>query len=288
MNMKIALLSLLAIVTPACGQAGNPDLTPGPHVFVAADGLELPYDVHGNAETTVVLVHCWMCDRSFWSAQVPVLQERYRVIALDLGGHGEAGATREQWTIGGYGQDVAGLIEHLGLERVVLVGHSMGSPVALEAAALVRGRVLGIVAVDSLHDAEFDYNQPQAKRMVKAFQERFREICDQFVGFMFVEEGVEEIQAKVRRIGCETSNAEVGQALMRDFGKLDMPALFRGAGVPIRAINAAKPNPTQVETNRKYADFDAVLMDNVGHYPHMTRPDEFNALLLETLEGMVR
>jgi pimeloyl-ACP methyl ester carboxylesterase len=283
-------LFVLLLVAPACDQTEpvNPDLLPGAHVFTAADGLEIPYDVHGDGETTVVLVHCWMCARGFWDAQVPVLENEFRVIAMDLGGHGEAGATREEWTIAGYGEDVAALIEHLGLDRVVLVGHSMGGSVALKAAALSSGRILGIVAVDTLHDAEFDYNQPAAQRMVEAFQERFAETCTQFVGFMFPEEGVDEIEDEVRRVGCEQSNPDVGKALMLDFGRIDMVAWFQQAGVPIRAINAATPNPTQIETNRKYADFDAVLMEGVGHYPHMTRPEDFNPLLLQAIDGMTR
>ena len=284
----LALLFVLLAVT-ACESAEpvNPGLLPGTHVFTAVDGLEVPYDVHGDGETTVVLVHCWMCQRSFWDNQVPVLKDTYRVITLDLGGHGDAGATRESWTIAGYGEDVAGLIEHLDLENVVLVGHSMGGPVALKAASLRTGSVLGVVAVDTLHDAEFDYNGPEAKRMVKAFQESFAETCDQFVGYMFPEENVDEIEAEVRRVGCEESNHDVGKALMLDFGRLDLVALFKEAGVPIRAINAAAPpNPTQIETNRKYSDFDAVLMEDVGHYPHMTRPDEFNPLLLQAIEAI--
>lgn len=286
----VSSLLLLALTVPACDSAApvDPRLAPGTHVFTAADGLEIPYDIHGEGETAVVLVHCWMCQRSFWDNQVPVLKETYRVITLDLPGHGDAGATRESWTIAGYGEDVAGLIEHLGLERVVLVGHSMGGPVALKAASIRAGSVLGVVAVDTLHDAEFDYNRPEAKRMVKAFQENFAETCDAFVGYMFPEENVEQIEAEVRRVGCEESNQDVGKALMLDFGQLDLVALFQEAGVPIRAINAAAPqNPTQIETNRKYSDFDAVLVENVGHYPHMTRPDVFNPLLLQAIEGIV-
>jgi len=91
----------------------------------------------------------------------------------------------------------------------------------------------------------------------------------------------------VRRVGCEESNAEAGQALMRDYVSLDFPSLFQEAGVPIRAINAAAPFATQIESNRKYADFDVVLMEGVGHYLHMTHPDEFNPLLLQTLEQML-
>jgi pimeloyl-ACP methyl ester carboxylesterase len=266
----------------------HPDLVAGEHVFTTADGLEMPYVVSGDGEATVVLVHCWMCDRSFWDAQIPVLQDRYRVIALDLPGHGEGGDARKDWSIAGYGEDVSSLITYLGLERVVLVGHSMGGPVSLRAAALAGDSVVGIVAVDTLHDADFDFDQPAVAQMVAAFEGDFRGVCTNFVNQMFVEEGVDEIVAEVRRVGCEESNAEAGNALMRDFATIDLPVLFQEAGVPIRAINAAGPNPTQVETNRRYADFDAVYMEDVGHYLHMTRPEEFNRLLLETLNQILQ
>jgi pimeloyl-ACP methyl ester carboxylesterase len=75
---------------------------------------------------------------------------------------------------------------------------------------------------------------------------------------------------------------------MRDFGKIDMPQWLADAGVSIRAINAATPNVTRVETNRKYADFEVVLMDDVGHYLHMTRPDAFNPLLLEAIADILQ
>jgi len=215
------------------------------------------------------------------------LKELYRVVTLDLPGHGEGGDGRENWSIDAYGHDVAGLIDHLGLERIVLVGHSMGGPVSLRAAALAGDRVEGIVAVDTLHDADVDMNQPMVQQMVEMFQADFKGACTMMVNQMFVEEGVEEIHDEVLRKGCEEGNVEAGKALMASFASLDMPTLFREAGVPIRAINAAEPNPTRIENNRKYADFDAVLMEDVGHYLHMTRPDDFNELLLQTLEKIL-
>jgi len=272
--------------TDAPAEIANPAITPGKHIFTAADGVEIPYRVNGVGETTVVFVHCWMCEGSFWDAQVPVLVENYRVITLDLPGHGEGGDDRETWTIAGYGADVAGLIEHVDLGPTVLVGHSMGGPVSLEAAAR-SDRVIGIVAVDTLQDAEFEFDAPIADQIVSSFQNDFRATCTNFVENFFAEGEAGEVVDKVRRVGCEESNAVAGAALMRDFIAMDIPAMFRAAGVPIRAINADAPNVTQVETNRKYADFDVLLMHNVGHYLHMTRPDEFNGLLLETLEQML-
>jgi pimeloyl-ACP methyl ester carboxylesterase len=289
-------LACTALVLAACAAPDPPEPEPASaetadeaesapdlRVHVTDDGNEMPYVVRGDGATTVVLVHCWMCDRTFWDAQIPVLEERYRVIALDLPGHGEADVARQTWSVEGFGRDVAGLLEELDLADVILVGHSMGGPVALKAAALSAGRVDGIVAVDTLHDAEFDWNRPEIQETMARFDADFRGTCSAFLDSMFVEDGVEHVAARVRRTGCETSNATVGRALLHDFARIDMPAWLREAGVPIRAINAAQPNETKLEINRKYADFDVVLMEGVGHYPHMTRPEEFNRHLLATL-----
>lgn len=260
-------------------------LTPGAHTFTTADGSTLPYEVAGEGDATVVLVHCWMCDRSYWSAQVPVLAARYRTITLDLPGHGEASAGRTVWSIATFGEDVAALLRELDLNDVVLVGHSMGGPVSLRAAGLSPGRVRGIVAVDTLHDAEVDMTAP-LERMLPPFEADYAGTCKGFMDAMFPEEGVDAIRASATEKGCAPERATVGVALMKDFANIDLETWFREAAVPIRAINAAT-NPTQVETNRKYADFDVVVMEGVGHFPHMTRPEQFNPLLLSTIEQLL-
>lgn len=262
-------------------------LRPGEHAWTTVDGNQMPYAVAGAGGATVVLVHCWMCDRSFWSEQMPVLARQYRVVAVDLPGHGEATAAREPWTVAAFGGDVAGLIQGLDLTDVVLVGHSMGGPVSLRAAALAGDRVRGIVAVDTLHNAEFEFSGELIESYMQAFETDFVGTCGAFVQQMFPEQGAEETMNSVRDTSCRADRKEIGAALMRDFGNIDMPRWFREAGVPIRAINAAAPNPTMIDVNRKYADFDAVTMENVGHYLHMTRPGQFNPLLLHAVDEIL-
>lgn len=281
MNPIRAGLTLAALLLlSACGQ---PDPARQTLVWTTADGNRMPYDVSGDGDVTVLLVHCWMCDRSFWDAQIPLLEQQYRTIALDLPGHGEATAERAEWSIATYGEDVAGFIEGLDLRNVVLVGHSMGGPVSLRASALAGDRVRGIVAVDTLHDAEFVFSEEMMDSFIAAFEADYPATCSEFVKQMFPEANAEAAMSHVQAAGCGPERAAIGIALMEDFGTIDMTAWFRDAGVPIRAINAAQPNPTRVETNRKYADFDAVLMEGVGHYPHMSRPEAFNPLLVEAI-----
>jgi pimeloyl-ACP methyl ester carboxylesterase len=58
------------------------------------------------------------------------------------------------------------------------------------------------------------------------------------------------------------------------------------ADVPVRAINAADPYPTAVEINRKYGDFDAVLMPDVGHFLMLQKPVEFNRHLRSIIDRL--
>lgn len=289
--LDVTLAVVFTAILSACNGAppemaderANDALTAGEHTFTAADGNRLPYTVAGAGDVTVVLVHCWMCNRTFWSEQIPVLTREYRTIAVDLPGHGDASADRNEWTVAAFGDDVGALIESLDLSNVVLVGHSMGGPVSLRAAAIADDRVRGVIAVDTLHDAEFDFSGEEVEAFMTAFESDFVGTCRGFVQQMFPEDGADAIMNRVRETSCSEQRAPVGVALMRDFGRIDMPRWLSEAGVPIRAINAAAPNATQVETNRKYADFDVELMENVGHYLHMTRPEQFNPLLLEAI-----
>lgn len=272
-----------AAAEPAAGGG----LEPGEYTWTTADGNQVPYTIAGEDGATIVLVHCWMCDRSFWSEQVPVLARHYRVVAMDLPGHGEATAVRDAWTVAGYGKDVAGLVEELDLSGVVLVGHSMGGPVSLRAAALAGDRVRGIVAVDTLHNAEFEYSGEEFGQFLQAVQKDFSGTCGRFVQQMFPEPDAGDVMDRVRETSCREDRKEVGVGLMRDFGNVDAGQWFREAGVPIRAINAADGMPTEIEINRKYADFDAVTLEGVGHYLHMTRPQQFNPLLLDAIEDIL-
>ncbi len=297
MNTKRLVLVLAVILasalagcsdSPPAQSADSADrLAPGSHSFTTADGEQMPYDVNGDGDVNVVFVHCWMCNRTFWSQQVPVVSRQYRTVTVDLPGHGEATSGRDVWRVGDYGRDVAALIESLDLADVVLVGHSMGGPVSLRAAALAGDRILGIVAVDTLHDADFEFSGEQMDNFMAAFEADFPGTCEYFVQAMFRDDDPAHVEDKVREASCDDERAAAGTALMRDFGTIDMPQWFRDAGVPIRAINAATPNPTRTEANRKYADFDVVLMDDVGHYLQMTHPGEFNPLLMAAISDLV-
>jgi pimeloyl-ACP methyl ester carboxylesterase len=284
MRLGILIVAVLPVIAGCQSAQRTGELVVG--TTRSADGLQIVYDDRGLGDTTLVFVHCWACNRSYWREQLDAFADEYRVVSLDMGGHGASGAERDVWTIAGLADDVQAVVEQLKLKRVILVGHSLGGPVALIAAAQMPERVVGVVAVDTLHDAEFEYPPGMMEQMAQRFEADFAGTMALSVHAMFPQDADAEL---VEWVVAEAGAADpaVAVALLRDAPNFDARAALAAAGVPVRAVNAAPRPPsgmkTAVETNRKYADFNAVLIDGVGHFLMLERPGEVNARLRELI-----
>jgi pimeloyl-ACP methyl ester carboxylesterase len=151
------------------------------------------------------------------------------------------------------------------------------------------GRVEGVICVDALHNADVEFPRETGDQMMAAFHADFGGMMAQMVSAMFPPGADTALIRWVTDKGRAADTAAV-LSIIADYPSFDQQTAMPAAGAPIRCINAAPSTPmsmaTDVAANRKYADFDAVLMDGVGHYLHLERPAEFNALLRQTLDGL--
>ena len=122
-----------------------------PLEVAAAEGHTLRYDLDGRGDQLIVLIHGGLCDRTYWNAQAQALATSHRVLNLDLTGHGDSPGQRGEWTIAAFADDVIRAVDATGGAQLVLVGHSLGAFVALEAGRLLGDRTAGVVVVDMLH-----------------------------------------------------------------------------------------------------------------------------------------
>jgi sigma-B regulation protein RsbQ len=288
-------LAVLAALLAGCSRQPSEPAAPEPSFpqvigmegeVPSFDGVPVAFSSEGEGPTTLLLVHGWACNRTHWANQVKELAKRYRVVTVDLPGHGSSGMDRTAWTLAAFGRDLRAVVDTLDLERVILVGHSMGGPVALEAARLLPDRVIGVVGVDTLHNVEWRFDD-EWKALLAAYEKDFRGTCDRFGRSMFRPDTEAELVTRVVDEMCEVP-PEVGITLLRQFETYDPAAALAAAEVPVRCINT-DGFPTEMEVNRKYApDFDAVIMQGVGHFPMLERPEEFTRLLLDVVEELER
>ncbi len=263
-----------------------------------SDGTEVAYTLRGQGPMTLVLVHGWACDQTYWRHQVDAFAESYRVLTIDLPGHGLTPADRASWSLEGYGADLAAVVNTLDLDPVVLVGHSMGGPVSLAAVPQLGDRVLAVIGVETFHNAEFSVSPEQWQPLVDAYRHDYEGTCRQAVAGMFQRpsatasttpesEELVLLQAEVEADMC-AGPEDVGIALMAGFGNYRGGEPMARANVPIRALNAEYSSPTDVEVNRRYSpDFQVVTLGNVGHFLMLEDPDSFNKLFLAVLDEVV-
>jgi len=255
----------------------------------AADGLNLVCEVRGQGDTALIFLHGWCGDRSYWKHQADAFAADYRVVTLDQAGHGESGKDRKAWTTSSLAADVEAVVKALGLKRVILVGHSMGGPVALLAARRMPGTVVAVIGADTIQNAEYQPPEEVRKQFMEAFAKDFKGTMRAAIAGMV--SGKSDAELKTRLVTrAEAQDPTMAVGLMRDFSGLDLKMLLKEARVPVRCINSGGGypffTPTAVEINKKYADYNVVTIAEVGHYPMLEKPAEFNQKLREVLKEL--
>ena len=242
----------------------------------AADGVTIVYSVCGAGEPALLFINGGLADRTFWDAQLLAFGEKHRVVALDLAGHGESGSNRTKWGMPEFGADVKAVADAEGLKQVILFGNSLGGPVAVEAALLMPGRVLGVVGVDTFQRVDYTIAPEEVKKRAEAFRDDYDGNLKAMVKQLFHPDADPALVAEAERRMRKTPPA-AAYAMFIGMAGYDSAAAVRRLAVPLRTINGDL-YPTDVAGVRKIVpDFDAIIMKHMGHYPMLERPDEFNA-----------
>ncbi len=256
-------------------------------VVAAKDGVQIHYESRGSGAPALVFIHGWNCDRTYWSAQLPVFATTHQVVAIDLAGHGDSGINREDWSMANFGADVAAVADALQLKDIILVGHSMGGPVALEAARLLEGRVTMIIGADTLSDVSLHYPEAQLAGMLAAMAADFSGTVEGLVRSSFFLPTSDP--ALIDEIAGDMSAAPpvAGIGAFAGFARWfdeDVEQTLANIDVPIRLINSDYL-PTDTRAGQALtASFEATLMSGVGHFVMQEDPAQFNAIMAEQLD----
>jgi len=259
------------------------------NMSLSFDNNQISYSDNGVGKPTLVFVHGWCTNKSYWDKQVEHFKSSYRVVTIDLAGHGLSGKTRKNWTPVNFARDVTAVINDLELSDVLLIGHSISEDVIVRAARMEPNKIKALVGVENFKDVGLEYNdsiQAEADKFFALMERNFTITAEVYANdFLF----------------SPYTNADVKKRIMKDVKaadpKIAIPILkllftdyqedirfIRQMVTPLYLINSSYwPTDTAALRNGNSLGVHLKLMDNVGHYPMIEKPEKFNELLEEIL-----
>jgi pimeloyl-ACP methyl ester carboxylesterase len=252
----------------------------------------ISYNVYGSGDVTLLFVHGWSCDSRYWREQIPYFAGKYRVVTIDLAGHGHSGQGRKIYSVESFAQDVNAVMEELDARKVILIGHSFGGEITAEAARLAPKRVIGLIGVDTLHNVEEWFSKEEASKLIgiDGFKKDFKASVKVFVEGMLGKDIKPELKEWIiDDMSSAPPNVAIS-ALEEYTGTIadkKMINVFKEVRAPVICINADLW-PTNIEANQRYMQsFDVKIMKGVGHFLMLERAEEFNKLLSRSIQEIM-
>lgn len=240
------------------------------------DGFQIHSTTRGNGPKTVIFVHGWTCDESSWAGQVPAFEKEYRVITLDLPGHGQSGAPKDAaLSMALFARAVEAVRAEARVERVVLVGHSMGVPVILQYARMFPAHLAALVPVDGPLHLSGGPNAPNPDAMKGSAGMKNRE---SMIRTMFGPSATPAMKDQVLKMMLAAPESTASQAMAAMFN----PAVWTEDVRPFAmlGIYADKSGANDPAFMKKvFPNGSATEIVGTGHFVMMEKPAEFNRLL---------
>lgn len=248
----------------------------------------------GSGAPTLAFVHGFGCSHEDWLLQIDELKNRFETVTWDLRGHGMTPGRAQECSIENFGGDVAALLSVLEIEKTVLIGHSMGCRVVLEAARLAPERIAGLVLIDGSRLASGDPGAAEAAARAAIDKSGYAAFAENLFRQMFFSPSplAEAIITRALR-----QPAEIGAALWPRMARWDageMDAALEAARAPLMVIQSTTRDPVLLkraplkagETSpwldlirQKKKGAKIEIIPGVGHFTQLEAADRVNRLI---------
>jgi pimeloyl-ACP methyl ester carboxylesterase len=242
------------------------------------EGVALGYQEAGGGEPPLLFVHGVACHRGFWVPQLVHFAQQHRVVAVDLRGHGESDAPEQPYTMRAFADDLAWMCSQLGLDRPVVVGHSLGGLVALELAGTYPRCPGAVVLIDSVllpsahrpdvvRDLVCGLRGPNAAGALRSYFHTFFSPHDDPRRKTWILDAAVQTRPHVASSVWEESTGWDDAAALRS---CRVPLLYLDAGTPNADLSRATELRPQMMIGRTVGS---------GHFSQLEVPDQVNAML---------
>lgn len=253
------------------------------------NGITIGYDDEGTGDDVLVLVHGHPFDRSMWRPQVEHFSAAgWRVIAADLRGYGETTVVPGVTPLSAFAGDVAALLDHLGIDRVVLGGLSMGGQIVLEFQRLHGERTRGLILADTFAQAETPQGRRNRNDMAdRLLREGMSGYATEVLWKMVAPHNSGPVSEHVSRM-MHNAPAEGAAAALR--GRAERPDytdLLGTITVPTLVVVGSDDEYTPVADaeymHERVPGSALVVVDGAAHMPNLERAEVFNKAVEQLL-----
>jgi pimeloyl-ACP methyl ester carboxylesterase len=281
--LMILGLALVLLSAPALMAQGAKSTSTEKSHFTTLDGARIHYQSYGKGREALVLIHGWTCNLDNWRDQVPDFAKRTRVIALDLPGHGQSDKPQIPYTMDLFARAIDAVMRDAKVERAVLVGHSMGTPVARQFYRKYPEKTLGIVIVDG-GLRPFGDKQMRENFLAMFRGPDYKENAVKMFAAMAGPQLPAEPQERIRTSFLNTPQYVMVSAMegMND----DSLYVTDKINVPVLAILAKSPfwpADTEQFLRSLAPKLEFQQWEGVGHFLMMERPKQFNDAVISFL-----
>jgi pimeloyl-ACP methyl ester carboxylesterase len=283
-SLAAALVIVALRLHPASAQGTALDRAPS--WFAMYQGHRVHYKSLGTGSTAVVFVHGWNGDISVWRGQVSAVDGRVRALFVDLPGFGRSEKPEVAYTMDHLAGGLAAVLRGAGVQRAVLVGHSMGTPVIRQFYRSHPQQVVGLVAVDGSLRGMGSDTAAMAPLLAQLAGPDHTAGVNRMFDAMLV--GVDSaLRAMVKRAALTTAK-HVSMSSMH--GMLD-PRIWKDDPIQVPVLAIMAPNPMWSADYLTYVkrlapQIRTETMEGTSHFLMLQRPAEFNALLTEFLRTL--
>ncbi len=246
------------------------------------NGESLAYFDNEKGNTTLLFLHGAFINKEYWNAQLSYFSKNYRVIAVDLPGHGKSTHNNEHWTGPRFGKDISKFIQELALQNVIIIGHSFGSDVMLETVAVNDTSIIGLIEIDHMKNVGMELPQQVIDQLVQGLNADFENTCQQFAKQALLTEATDPEIVLRLLTDYKEMNCEIGTTLLEygfSYPKREAE-LLKGLKLKLYSIHVNYA-PTNEESLKKYLgdNYELRTMKGTCHYPMIENPLKLNTLL---------
>ena len=260
--------------------------------FATSDQYRIHYECAGSGPA-IVLLHSFLCDGEMWSPQVPVLAEHYRVINIDIRGHGQSDIAGAPLSIYDLVKDVVAVLDQEQIPNAIWGGLSIGGMIALRAAITVPERVSGLLLLDTHAGTETRFKIAKYKTLVGlATLFGIRPLLNVVAKLMFGEhtrahrpELVADWKEKFATMPLTSIKHMVNALCARDSLKSRLGQIRQPARVIVGKEDVSLPPPCSIALTERLPNAQLTIVEHAGHLSTLEQPDAVNRALLDFLSA---